>query len=93
MQSDGLVTDTLTVVGTGAATGFTVTYFRGAQNVTAQVKNGTYSIPNLGPGEAATLKMVVKLSQNSANTGSFLIKGKSQPGTTADVVKATVKAT
>jgi hypothetical protein len=92
-QSDGLVDDTLTITGTGSATGFTVTYFRGTTNVTSQVKNGTYSTGSLAPGGSSTLKMVVKLSASSANVGSFLIKAKSLPGTAPDAVKATVKAT
>jgi hypothetical protein len=92
-QSDGLLADTLTITGTGTAHGFTVTYFRGATNVTSQVKNGTYSTGSLAPGGSSTLKMVVKLSASSANVGSFLIKAKSLPGTSPDAVKATVKAT
>lgn len=93
IQNDGLLADTFAAAGTGAATGFTVTYFRGATNVTAQVRAGTFSTGGLAPGASTTLKMIVKLSATSAKTGSFLIKATAGPGTPADAVKATVKAT
>jgi hypothetical protein len=93
IQNDGLLADTFTVTGTGTARGFAVRYFRGATNVTSQVKNGTFSTGSLAPGARSTLKMVVKLSASSANVGSFLIKARSLPGTPPDAVKATVKAT
>jgi hypothetical protein len=92
-QNDGLLPDTLTITGTGTATGFAVTYFRGTTNVTSQVKAGTYSTGSLAPGASRTLKMVVKLTASSANVGSFLVKARSLPGTAPDAVKATVKAT
>jgi len=93
IQSDGLLDDTFTVLGTGAANGFTVTYFRGATNVTGQVRAGTFSTGNLAPGGNTTLKMVVKLSATSANSGTFPVTAKAGPGTPADAVKAIVKAT
>jgi hypothetical protein len=92
-QNDGLRSDHFTIVGTGTATGYTVTYFRGATNVTSQVKNGMYSTGTLAPGGTATLKIVVKLSQGAVNTGSFLVQAKSGPGTSSDAVLAVVKAT
>ena len=91
IQNDGLTADTFHVKGTGTAKGFTVTYFRGATNVTTQVKAGTFSTGSLAPGAHVTLKMVVKLSAASAATGSFLVKATS-PGTPPDAVKAVVKA-
>ena len=94
-QNDGLRSDHFTIVGTGINTGYSVTYFRlpGNVNVTSQVKNGMYSTGTLAPGATATLKIVVKLSQNAVNTGSFLVQQKSGPGTTSDAVRAVVKAT
>jgi hypothetical protein len=62
-------------------------------NVTSQVKNGTNSTGALAPGGTSTLKMVVKLSQSSANPGTFLVKAKSLPGSAPDAVKSVVKAT
>ena len=92
IQDDGLLDDTFTVLGTGAANGFTVTYFRGSTNVTGQVRAGTFSTGNLAPGGSTTLKMVVKLSATSANSGTFPVTAKAGPGTPADAVKAIVKA-
>ena len=53
IQNDGLVADALKVKGTGAATGFTVSYFRGTTNVTAAVKAGTFSTGSLAPRREA----------------------------------------
>jgi hypothetical protein len=93
IQNDGLLDDAYTVTGTGAANGYTVTYFRGPTNVTGQVRGGTYSTGSLAPGASTTLKVVVKLSATSASVGSFVIRAKGSPGTPVDAVRATVKAT
>lgn len=92
VQNDGLFTDTFKVHGTGAARGFTVSYFKGTTNVTAQVAAGTFSTGSLAPGAHVTLKVVVKVAASSANTGTFLVKATS-PGPPADSVKVIVKAT
>ncbi|HXJ64735.1 MAG TPA: hypothetical protein VNN79_13350, partial [Actinomycetota bacterium] len=92
IQNDGLIPGTFTVTGTGAANGYTVTYFRGATNVTGGVRAGTFSTGSLAPGASTTLKMVVKLSPTSAGTGTFLVKATAGPGIPADAVRATVKA-
>ncbi len=91
IQNDGLFTDAFKVQGTGTASGYTVSYFKGATNVTAAVKAGTFSTGSLTPGAHQTLKMVVKLSTTSAAGGTFLVRATS-PGTPPDAVKAIVKA-
>lgn len=92
IQNDGLFADTFKVHGTGTASGFTVSYFKGTTNVTAQVNAGTYSTGSLAPGAHVTLKVVVKVAASSASSGKFLVKATS-PGTPPDAVKAIVKAT
>ncbi len=91
IQNDGLYSDTFKLHATGAARGFAVSYYRGATNVTAAVKAGTYSTGTLLPGAHLTLKMLVRLSSTSGRSGTFLIRATS-PGTAPDSVKAIVKA-
>jgi hypothetical protein len=93
IQNDGLSADTLKVTGPGGAQGFTLTYFHGATNVTSQVLSGTYSTGNLAPGAHVTIKVVIKVALGSANSGTFLITARSQPGVPVDAVKAIVNAT
>ena len=83
IQNDGLVAAAFTIKGTGAARGYTVRYYRGAVNVTAQVKAGTYSTGAIGARSAITLRMIVTLSASAAATGSFLVKATSIGGDAA----------
>jgi hypothetical protein len=93
IQNDGLSADTLKVTGPGGAQGFTLTYFQGATNVTSQVLSGTWSTGSLALGAHVTLKVVIKVAAGSANSGTFLITARSQPGVPVDAVKAVVNAT
>jgi hypothetical protein len=93
IQNDGLSADTLKVTGPAGAQGFTLTYFRGATNVTSQVLAGTWSTGSLAPAAHVTLKVVIKVAAGSANSGTFLISARSQPGVPVDAVKAIVNAT
>jgi len=93
IQNDGLSADTLKVTGPAGAQGFTLTYFHGATNVTGQVLAGTYSTGSLAPGAHVTLKVVIKVASGSANSGTFLITARSQPGVPVDAVRAVVNAT
>jgi hypothetical protein len=90
IQNDGLLASAVTVSGSAGAHGFSVTYFRGATNVTASVRAGTYSTGNLAADQHQTLKVVVKVAAGSAKSGTFLIKAKWLGST--DAVKAIVKA-
>jgi hypothetical protein len=92
-ENDGLSTDSFKIHGTGSANGYSVKYFSGPMDATNAVRAGTLSTGPLDPGEFVTLKMVVKLANNTANTGAFLTKAKSGPATEHDAVKAVVKAT
>jgi hypothetical protein len=93
VQNDGKLPDTLRLIGTGGATGFTVSYYSGLTNVTAAVLAGTFVTPTLAPGARFSLKVVVKLAATTASTATFLIKASSRPGVPVDAVKATVNAT
>jgi hypothetical protein len=94
LQHDGIIDEVATPEATGSATGFSVKYFFGNEDVTSQIKNGGLGFGFSQPGDSFTIRMVVKLSKTSANVGSFLVKLKSQPGGPApDAVRAIVKAT
>ena len=93
--NDGLGVDSYTVRGTGSNSRFTVSYFRGATNITAQVLAGTYPIANLAAGVNRTLTVRVKVAAGApvGSSRSFLITATSTgAGAPKDAVKATVIA-
>jgi hypothetical protein len=95
IQNDGLVPASFTLKGTGAATGYTVSYtnYQNGANITTAVRNGTFSTGTLERGQSFAMKMTVKLSASAAATGSFLVTANSTAGTPRDVVKGVVRAT
>ena len=94
IQNDGLVPAAFTLKGTGAASGYTVTYIKyaGGADITAAVRSGTFSTGTLARGQNFALNMIVKLSASAANTGAFLVTAKSTPGTPSDTVKGIINA-
>ena len=91
IQNDGLVAGGFTIKGTGGARGITVRYYRGATNVTAKVKAGTYSTGAIAARASVTLKCVATVSGPHVGTTPFLIKATpTTPGTLPDAVKAIV---
>ncbi len=91
IQNDGLVATSYTVKGTGSARGYTVHYYRGATNVTAKVKAGTYSTGAIAARGSITLRVVVHVAASSAHSVSYLVRVTSVAGTPSDAVKAKVK--
>ena len=79
IQNDGLVWAAFTLRGTGAANGYTVTYINDADgaDITAAVRNGSFSTGWLARGRSFALKMIVKLSASAAKTGAFPVTAKS----------------
>lgn len=93
VQNDGLVATSFTIKGSGSATGYSVSYYRGTTNITSAVKAGTYSTGTIAPRSAITIKVVVHRSTAStARSVTYLIKAKSVSGTPSDAVKAIAKA-
>ena len=95
IQNDGPLPASFKVKGTGAATGYTVTYINYANgaNITTAVRNGTFSTDTLARGQSFAMKMIVKLSATAAATGTFVVTASSTAGTQPDVVKGVVRAT
>ena len=94
IRNDGLLPAAFTLKGTGAANGYTVTYinYDDGADITADVRNGTFSTGTLARGQSFALKMIVKLSASAANSGAFQVTAKSTAGTPSDSVKGIVNA-
>ncbi|MDX6515622.1 MAG: hypothetical protein QOH73_1288 [Gaiellaceae bacterium] len=95
IQNEGLLPASFRLKGTGAATGYTVTYvnyYNGA-NITTAVRNGSFSTGILAPGQSFAMKIIVKLSASAATTGAFVLTARSTAGTPADAVRGVVRAT
>ena len=95
IQNDGPLPAEFKLKGTGAAPGYTVTYINYANgaNVTAAVRNGTFSTGNLARGQSFALKMIVKLAATATTSATFTVTASSTAGTPPDVVKGIVRAT
>jgi hypothetical protein len=96
VQNDGTLSGAFKLLGTGTASGYTVHYFKGATDVTTQVKNGTFITTVLAPGDRFSLKIAITLSATAVSEGRFTITTwSSTPGsaTPKDAVKAIVMAT
>ena len=80
---------------TGAAPGYTVTFIRllNGADVTAAVRNGTFSTGEIPSGDSIQLRMVVRLSTKAAAGATFDVTTTSTAGTPPEVVKAIVRAT
>jgi len=92
IENDGLVAAAYTVKGTGAARGITVQYFRGATNITAAVKAGTYSSGAIAARSSLVIRMDVTAAKTSAASAAFLVRLTSLAGTAPDAVRAVVTA-
>ena len=91
IQNDGLIAGGYTIKSTGGARAITVRCYRGAAEITASVRAGTYSTGAIAARASVTLKFVVTVSGPHAGTTPFLIKATpTTPGTPPDAVKATV---
>ena len=95
VQNDGPLPAEFKLKGTGAAPGYTVTYINYANgaNVTAAMRNGTFSTGNLARGQSFALKMIVKLAATATARATFTVTASSTAGTQPDVVKGVVRAT
>jgi len=93
--NDGQGPASFKLKGTGAASGYTVSFFdhRAGKSVTDAVRKGTFSTGTVAPGAAFALRMVVKVSATAAGSGSFVVTASSTAGTPKDVVKGVVRAT
>jgi M6 family metalloprotease-like protein len=94
--NDGTVTDSFTLEGPGGSNGFRVTYLDGSTNVTSQVLAGTYTTPNLLPGDETTLRVKItvtpKADPGRSKTVKVTVASVGDPSA-VDAVKAKVKAT
>jgi hypothetical protein len=97
VQNDGTAADTFTMKGPGKKSGFSVRYLAdasGTTTITTAVKNGTFALANLAPGQSRTIRLVVKVKAG-ARLGvlrSWLVVATStHDGSRIDAVKAKVR--
>ncbi len=96
LENDGNLSDTFTVKGKGAQTGFAVKYLQGSTDVTSSVVAGTFTTTSIASGATLTLKVVitVKKSATVGVTRSWLVSATSVTASTQkDAVKAKVRVT
>jgi hypothetical protein len=74
IQNDGNVPDRFNVIATGTeAAMYTINYFRGRTDITAQIVAGTYQTPLLAPGQKHMIAAKVKV-EPSATVGSSVTR-------------------
>jgi hypothetical protein len=69
IQNDGQGTDSFTVKGNGASTGFTVQYLQGSSgsvDITSAVSAGTYKVNNMPVGANQVIRLVVGVGRNAS---------------------------
>jgi len=101
VENDGTESDGIDVTGCGSSKGFKVTYTQGGDNVTNQVKSGTYQTASVDTGESETLRLQVKVARKAkpgktksckvtmSHSGTF--RGAPPPPPFEDAVKAQIK--
>lgn len=98
IQNDSPVRDTFAVRGVAGAGAnrFTVTWFSGSTNITAQVRSGAYRVTNLAPGAQRDLRLVVKAKAGAPRNASVAVTttvSSVSLSSAKDVVKATTRRT
>ncbi|HYF46958.1 MAG TPA: RCC1 domain-containing protein, partial [Acidimicrobiales bacterium] len=91
-QNDGNFTDALRIRGTGTTSRFTVTYRRGATNITAQVLAGTYTLPGVAPGRTRDITVVIR-ARAGTPAGTTVSRTITTRSGTNPAIRDTVKAT
>jgi hypothetical protein len=86
--NDGSNPGTLTISGSPSTASFKVRYFKGQQNITQAVKQGTYQL-GVGAGAHKTIRLEVTAKTGSA-AGTGIIVEASNPAAPTDVVLAEV---
>ena len=99
IENDGTEPDAIDVRGCGSSKGFRVTFTQGGENITSEMRAGTYQTATVDTGESETVKLAVNVARRarpgarkacrvtSSHSGTF--RGIASPPT--DVVKPAVK--
>jgi hypothetical protein len=94
VDNDGPQPEVFTVRGQGSSPQFTITYWKGARNVTASVRNGTYTTAQLAPGGRSLLRVQMKAKSTSgpnARVTATVTARSTTLSTARDVVKVTAQ--
>jgi hypothetical protein len=92
IENDGLVAAAFTVKATGGSRGITAQFYRGATNITAAVRAGTYSSGAIAARSTIVIRMDVTAAKTSAASAAFLVRLTTVAGTSPDTVRAAVTA-
>ena len=91
-QNDAAVASSLKVKGASSGgSGFTVTYFRGTTNISAQVRAGTYTLSGMAPGSSVVLKVRITAG-NATRRGAVHNADVTVRSAASAAVKDTVRA-
>jgi hypothetical protein len=93
IQNDGLATINFAITTLGGATGITARYYRGTTEITAGVRNGTYTTPLLAARGSILIRLEVHVASTSASQATIRTTARSVAGTLPDAVRLVVKAT
>jgi trimeric autotransporter adhesin len=93
IQNDGLDTIDFAVTTLGSATGITARYYRGTTEITAGLRNGTYTTPFIAARGSILIRLEVHVARSSASKATIRTTVRSQAGTPPDAVRLVVKAT
>ena len=95
VRNEGSATDAIKVKGPASSGAFTLRYFQGTTDVTAQVVAGTFQFTNLAPNATAQLKVKVKVASTATVYAVRTVKVKTTSAadtTETDTVAAKVTA-
>jgi hypothetical protein len=96
IENDGPSADTFALSATPGTTALTAKYKVGATNVTGAIVTGTYTTPELDPGESITITLTITGSNAVPNgtTKGFTVRASSTSGPSlSDQAVGTIKAT
>jgi len=74
VQNDGTVTDDFSVRGAGASPNFEVKWFRGATNITSQVRAGSYRVEDLVARATVDLRVEIKIENTAPDNARVNVK-------------------
>ncbi len=92
IQNDGNANGRFVLRGTKGTSAFAVTYKRGKANITAAVRAGTFTTPNLAPGKRTDITVTVTPTKK-ARTGNVVTATLTRRSAASSNVTHTVRAT
>ncbi|MDI6788599.1 MAG: hypothetical protein QME51_09535, partial [Planctomycetota bacterium] len=73
IENEGNTAETISVSGTGSQSGWTVSYYDGGGDITVQVLEGSYTIPDLAPAATGTIRVEITAGDRLSLQGGSVI--------------------